>query len=185
RGLDYSASTSQFIGGKAGFMINGAWEVPALAAARKNRTLDFEYGIVPLPRMYGDASAWGDSHGFAIPANRSRPMAPIKAQAVMKFIAYVSRHSIRWAEGGHIPAYRPVAESAAARALMPNAQYADAARDVIYDPDTWYAGAAGPLQSIASKFLPAALSGQLQPAQALRMFEAEAARLLVKRAPRY
>jgi multiple sugar transport system substrate-binding protein len=185
RGLDYAASTSQFLGGKAGFMINGVWEVPTLTSARNKRTLMFDYGIVPLPRMYVDAAAWGDSHGFAIPANGKRPLSEEKVDAVLKFVAYVSKHSIAWAEGGHIPAYRPVAESAAARALMPNAMYADAARDVIYDPDNWYAGAAGPLQSIASKFLPAALSGQLSPAQALRMFEAESARLLVKRAPRY
>ena len=184
-GLDYPASTGQFLGGKAGFMINGVWEVPTLAAAREKRTLPFDYGIVPLPRMYDDASAWGDSHAFAIPANGKRPPSDAKVDAVLKFVAYVSKHSIRWAEGGHIPAYRPVAESAAARALMPNAMYADAARNVIYDPDRWYAGAAGPLQSIASKFLPAALAGQLSPAQALHMFEAESARLLVKRAPKY
>jgi multiple sugar transport system substrate-binding protein len=185
RGLDYAASTSQFMSGKAGFMINGVWEVPALTAARKNHTLNFEYGIVPLPRMYDDASAWADSHAFALPANSGRPIAPEKTRAVMKFIAYFSRHSIRWAEGGHIPGYRPVAESDEARALMPNAMYADAARSVIYDPSVWYAGAAGPLQSIASKFLPAALSGQLEPEQALRMFETESARLLLKPAPKY
>lgn len=68
---------------------------------------------------------------------------------------------------------------------MPNAMYANAAGNVIYDPAYWYAGAAGPLQSIASKFLPAALSGQLSPAQALRMFEAESARLLAKPVPKY
>ena len=185
RGLDYAASTSQFIGGKAGFMINGVWEVPALVAARKKGVLGFEYGIVPLPRMYGDASAWGDSHGFAIPANGRRPPPQEKVDAVMKFIAYVSRHSIGWAEGGHIPAYRPVAESPRMRALQPNAMYAASVQNVIYDPDGWYAGAAGPLQTNAAKYLPAALSGQLTPAQALRMFETESARLLVKPAPKY
>jgi multiple sugar transport system substrate-binding protein len=103
----------------------------------------------------------------------------------MNFIAYFSRHSIRWAERGHIPAYRPVAESDAVRALMPNAMYANAARNVVYDPSAWYAGAAGPLQSIAWKFLPAAVSGQLTPEHALRMFETESTRLLVKPAPKY
>jgi multiple sugar transport system substrate-binding protein len=185
RGLDYSASTSQFISGKAAFMINGVWEVPALVSAQQQKTLDFDYGIVPLPQMYDNASAWGDSHGFAIPANGDRPLSPEKLQAVMKFVAYVSRHSMAWAEGGHLPAYRPVAELPAVRALMPNAMYAAAAGNVIYDPDGWYAGAAGPMQFIASKFLPAALSGQLSPKQALGMFEAEASRLLAKPAPRY
>jgi multiple sugar transport system substrate-binding protein len=184
-GLDYPASTSQFMGGGAGFMINGVWEVPELVSAQAQGTLGFEYGIVPLPRMYNDASAWADSHGFALPSNEGNPVSEPKARAVLKFVAYVSKHSIGWAQGGHIPAYRPVAESLQARTLMPNAMYAAAAQNVVYDPDGWYMGAAGPLEAMASKFLPAALSGQLTPAQALHMFEDEAARLLRKRPPRY
>ena len=184
-GLDYAASTSQFMGGNAGFMINGVWEVPGLLDAQARGALSFEYGISPLPRMYANASAWADSHGFAIPANERTPMTAAKAKAVLRFVAYVSRNSMRWAGGGHIPAYRPVAESPAALALMPNAMYASAAQNAIYDPDGWYMGAAGPLQAIGSKFLPAPLSGQLTPAQALAMFESEAQRLLRKRPPRY
>lgn len=184
-GLDYAASTAQFMGGQAGFMVNGAWEVPELVRATAKGTLGFDYGIVPLPRMYDNASAWADSHAFAIPDNQRTPMAPAKARAVLSFVAFVNRHSMAWAEGGHIPAYRPVAESAAARALMPNAMYAAAAQNVVYDPDGWYTGAAGPLQAMASKFLPAALSHQLTAAQALAMFEKEAARLIKKRAPTY
>jgi len=184
-GLDYPASTSQFMGGGAGFMINGVWEVPELVRASKAGTLGFEYGIVPLPRLYQDASVWTDSHAFAIPANEGHPMAPEKVRAVLAFMAYVSRHSMGWAEGGHVPAYRPVAVSREALALMPNALYAEAAKNVIYDPDGWYMGAAGPVQAMASKFLPAALSGQLTPAQALEMFEKEASRLLRKPPPRY
>ncbi|QNA89272.1 extracellular solute-binding protein [Massilia sp. Dwa41.01b] len=153
-GLDYPASTSQFMGGGAGFMINGVWEVPELVRATRARTLGFEYGIVPFPQLYQDASVWTDSHAFAMPANEGRTMSPQKVQAVLAFIAYVSRHSMGWAEGGHVPAYRPVAESAAARALMPNALYASAAQHVVYDPDGWYMGAAGPVEAMASKFMP-------------------------------
>lgn len=184
-GLDYPASTSQFMGGGAGFMINGVWEVPEVVRATKQGTLGFEYGIVPFPRLYQDASVWTDSHAFAIPANEGRPMAPERLRGVLAFMAYVSRHSMGWAEGGHVPAYRPVAESAEARALMPNALYASAAQNVVYDPDGWYMGAAGPVESMASKFMPGALSGQLTPAEALGMFEKEAMRLLRKRPPRY
>ena len=184
-GLDYPASTSQFMGGGAGFMINGVWEVPEVVRTTRAGTLGFEYGIVPFPRLYQDASVWTDSHAFAIPANEGRPMTPDKLRAVLAFVAYVSRHSMGWAEGGHVPAYRPVAESAAARALMPNALYAEAARNVVYDPGGWYMGAAGPVEAMASKFMPGALSGQLTPAEALGMFEREASRLLRKKPPRY
>jgi multiple sugar transport system substrate-binding protein len=184
-GLDYAASTSQFMGGGAGFMINGVWEVPELVSATSGGTLGFDYGIVPLPRMYDDASAWADSHGFAIPAAEDHPPAQAKVRAALRFVAWVSRHSLGWARGGHIPVYRPVAESAEARALQPNAMYAQAAANVVYDPEGWYMGAAGPLEAMASRFLPAPLSGQLTPAEALRMFETDAARLLRKRPPRY
>jgi len=188
-GLDYPASTSQFMGGGAAFMLNGVWEVPELVRASKEGSLGFEYGIVPLPRMYlsgqMSASTWADSHAFAMPANAGRPASPEKRRAVLQFVAYVSRHSIGWAEGGHIPAYRPVAESAQALALQPNAMYAEAARNVVYDPDGWYMGAAGPLEAIASKFLPAALYGYMTPAQAVHRFETEGERLIRKRPPRY
>ncbi|OON62883.1 ABC transporter substrate-binding protein [Massilia sp. KIM] len=184
-GLDYAASTSQFMGGNAGFMINGVWEVPELVRASKAGTLGFDYGIVPLPRMYGDASVWADSHAFALPANEGKPIPPARLRGALAFMAFVAKNSLGWAEGGHVVAYRPVAESAAARGLMPNAAYAGAAGHVVYDPDAWYMGAAGPLEAMASKFLPAALSSQLTPRQALAMFESEAARLLKKRPPRY
>ncbi|MEH6434510.1 extracellular solute-binding protein [Massilia sp. DD77] len=184
-GLDYAASTSQFMGGNAGFMINGVWEVPEVVRATRQGTLGFDYGIAPLPRMYGNASVWADSHAFAIPANEGNPMPPAKVKAVLRFIAFVSKNSFGWAEGGHVVAYRPVAESEQARSLMPNALYAGVADHVVYDPDAWYMGAAGPLQAMASKFLPAALSSQLTPKEALGMFETEAARLLRKRPPRY
>lgn len=184
-GLDYPASTSQFMGGAATFMLNGVWEVPELVRASKAGTLGFDYGIAPLPKMYANASAWADSHGFALPANPGHEPSPEKVNAILRFVAYVSRHSLGWAEGGHIPAYRPVAESAEAKSLMPNAMYAGVANDVVYDPDGWYMGAAGPLEAIASKFLPAALYGYMTPAQAVHKFESEAARLVRKRPPRY
>jgi len=184
-GLNYPASTSQFMGGGAAFMLNGVWEVPEMVRTTQAGTLGFEYGIAPLPRLYQDASVWTDSHAFALPANEGRSMTPEKARAALRFIAYISRHSMGWAEGGHVPAYRPVAESAEARALMPNAEYAAAAQNVVYDPDGWYMGAAGPVESMASKFMPGALMGQLTPLEAMRMFEADAARLLRKAPPRY
>jgi multiple sugar transport system substrate-binding protein len=184
-GLNYPASTGQFMGGNAVFMLNGAWEVPELVRATQAGTLGFDYGIVPLPRLYANAATWADSHAFAIPVNADRPPPPAKVRAALRFVAYVSQHSLVWAEGGHLLAYRPVGESARARALQPNAQYAQAANDVVYDPDGWYMGAAGPLEAIASTFLPAALDGYMTPAQAVARFETEAARLVRKRPPRY
>jgi multiple sugar transport system substrate-binding protein len=91
-GLDYPASTSQFMGGSAAFMLNGVWEVPELVRASKAGTLGFDYGIVPLPKMYANANAWADSHAFAIPANAGNPASKEKVAAVLRFVAYVGRH---------------------------------------------------------------------------------------------
>jgi multiple sugar transport system substrate-binding protein len=38
-GLNYPASTSQFMAGNAGFMLNGAWEVPELVRGTRDGTL--------------------------------------------------------------------------------------------------------------------------------------------------
>ena len=184
RGLDYPAATSQFMSGKAGFMINGVWEVPSLVAAA-GKPGAFAYGVLPLPRLYDNASVWGDSHAFAVPDNAGKPVAPARLAASLKFVAFVSRHSLDWAAGGHTPARVAVAESSAAQQMEPNARYARAvAANIVYDPDGWYAGAAGPLQTSSAKFLPAALSGQLSPSQALALFEAEAGKLLRRRQPK-
>ena len=120
-----------------------------------------------------------------MPNNTGKPGATAQLAASLSFVAFVSRNSLTWAGGGHIPAHVAVADSAAAQALVPNASYARAvAANVVYDPDGWYAGAAGPLQASSGKFLPAALSDQLTPAMALAMFEAEAGKLLVRRQPK-
>jgi multiple sugar transport system substrate-binding protein len=46
-------------------------------------------------------------------------------------------------------------------------------------------GAAGPVEEIASTFLPAALYGTMTPGQALARFESESRRLIRKPPPRY
>ena len=120
-----------------------------------------------------------------MPNNAGKPVAPARLAATLKFVAFMGRNSLAWAGGGHISVNVAVAESAPAQALLSNASYARAvAANVVYDPDGWYAGAAGPLQTSSAKFLPAALSGQLTPARALSMFEAEAGKLLVRSQPK-
>jgi multiple sugar transport system substrate-binding protein len=183
RNLDYAASTTEFMSGKAGFMINGVWEVPTVVDQSAGHKLGFDYGVVPLPPLYGNGDAvWADSHAFAIPANKGQAVSPERVRAALEFVAYVEKHAIGWAKGGHIPAYKPVTESADFTQLKPNADFAQAvATRVAYDPDGWYSGAAGPLEAASAKYFPAALSGQLPVDRALQMFDSDADKLL--RAP--
>ncbi|WP_027483300.1 extracellular solute-binding protein [Deinococcus pimensis] len=176
---DYPTSVAQFTTGKAAFMLNGVWEVPTMVDGAKNKTVNFKYGVAPLPKFYGTQATWGDSHGFAIPNNARKPISKDHLAGVLDFVSYVQKNSLTWAAGGHIPAYQPVVNSAQYTALKPNSDYAKtAAANVAYDPAGWYSGAAGPLEAVSAKYFPAAIQGQLSVNKAISMFESEANRLM-------
>ncbi|WP_394788142.1 extracellular solute-binding protein [Rhodoferax sp.] len=184
KNLDYPAANAQFFSGKAAFMLNGVWEVPSMVDLTASKKLPFEYGIVPLPKLYNNQSVWGDSHGFAIPDNKGKPIAADHVKGALKFVDYVGKHSITWAGGGHIPAYVPVAESDAAKQLKPNSDFSSVvAKNVVFSPEGWYGGAAGPLEASAAKYFPAAMTGQLPVDKALGMFDAEARKLIASPRP--
>ncbi len=170
--IDYQTHLALFLGGQVGFMLTGVWERPTFVDATEKGQLPFSYRVMPLPKFYQQQVNWADSHGLALPGGATRP-APGKVEAALEFIAYVQKNGIVWAEGGHLPAYRPVAASPEFAALKPNASYLPAAERVVYDPSVWYAGAAGPLQDIAHRFINASMNGQMPVDQALAGMEAE------------
>lgn len=176
--LDYPSCVALFVSGKAGFMLNGVWEVPTMVDAKAKGKLGFDYGVVPLPALFGNHSTWVDSHGLAIPYSSKKPIPPEKVKAVLKFMAYVEEHAIIWAQGGHIPAYLPVVNSQAYKQLRPNSDYAAAAERVVYDPRTWAGGAAGPIEAASAKHFPAAIKGQLPISKALDMFGKEVEKIM-------
>ena len=180
KNLDYSASTTEFISGKAGFMINGVWEVPTMVDGRESKKIAFDYGIVALPSLYkNDNTVWADSHAFALPNNKGKELDAAHVKGALAFVAYVEKNAIVWAKGGHIPASKAVTESDAFKNLKPNADFAQpVVKSVAYDPDGWYSGAAGPLEAASAKYFPAALTGQLPVDQALKMFDSDADKLL-------
>jgi multiple sugar transport system substrate-binding protein len=184
KNLDYPAANAQFFSGKAAFMLNGVWEVPSMVDLSASKKLPFEYGMVPLPKLYGNQSVWGDSHGFAIPDNKGKPISAERVAGALKFVDFVGRHSITWAGGGHIPAYVPVAESDALKQMKPNSDFSSVvAKNVVFSPEGWYGGAAGPLEASAAKYFPAAMTGQLPVEKALAMFDADARKLIASPRP--
>ena len=180
KGLDYASSTTEFMTGKSAFMLNGVWEVPSVTDGMKGGRLGFEVGVASLPSFFnGVQAAWADSHALAIPSNKGKPISAEKMQGVARFATYINQHAITWAEGGHIPAYEPVVETKEFKEMPLLADYvSDTASHIVYDPDGWYSGAAGPLQATASKYFPAALTGQLPTEKALQMFERDAGKFM-------
>jgi multiple sugar transport system substrate-binding protein len=171
-------SQALFTSGTTPFMINGVWNVTTFEDSVAAGEFPFDYGVMPLPRLYDNESTWGDSHAFVIPTSARNAPSDEKVQAVLEFVAFVQENSLVWASGGHIPAYMPVVNDESYQSLEPNVDYAAAAENVVYDPDVVIAGAAGPLQQAVHDFITPAINGQLPVDQALQMFEQEVERLL-------
>lgn len=169
----YPASIALFTAGKAAMMINGVWEVPTMVDLATQKKLGFDWGAVQIPAFYGHAGTWADSHAFAIPARKGNPVSKEKVAAVMKVIAWMNKHSIMWAAGGHVPAYLPVTQSAAYREMQPNATYSSYTKTAIYDPRSKIAGVASPIYEANANYLQAATNGQLSPKDAIEQMRDE------------
>ncbi len=133
--VDYAGAVALFTTGKAAFMFNGNWEVPTLVDMQAKGTLTFSYGLMAFPKLYGTLTTWADSHNIAIPANTKTPITPAMLKSVLTFVAYVEKHAVAWAGGGHLPAYLPVLNGPDLAKLSPVNQYsAQAAKQVMLEP---------------------------------------------------
>ncbi|MCG5484678.1 MAG: ABC transporter substrate-binding protein [Sinorhizobium meliloti] len=171
--ISYEASIALFTSGKAAMHINGVWEVPTMVDLEKNNDLGFEWGAVQIPVLMGQPATWADSHAFAVPNSEERPISPEKLKAVLQIIAWMNEHSISWAGAGHIPAYKPVTESAEFKAMQPNSTYVKLADTAVFDPVSPLAGVGGPIYEATQNFIVPALNGQLDPADAIEQMREE------------
>jgi multiple sugar transport system substrate-binding protein len=130
---DINAAIALFSNGQTGFLIDGEWDISALDAVR-----GFHYGMQPIPALFGSLRAQADCHSFVLPHESGRGGGPNRA--AYAFAAFLLKHSLMWAQGGHIPAYTPVRESAAYKGLKPQSNYASLAERVVLDPPVWFAG---------------------------------------------
>lgn len=169
KNVDYGSSVALFTSGEAAFMINGVWEVPTMVDLSAQGNL-FDWGAIAIPVLFDHAATWADSHTFAIPASASNPISDEKVAAVMQVIAWMNQNSIMWATAGHIPAYKPVTDSAEYQEMEPNATYAVLADSTVFDPRSPAAGVASPLYDAVGNYLEPAVNGQLSAEEALQMF---------------
>ncbi len=160
---EYPASVALFSAGDAAFMWNGVWEVPTMKDLEAKGSLG-AWGAVEIPTLLDQPATWADSHAFAIPTGRD--MTPEKRKAVMEVIGWMEKHAVRWADAGHIPAYMPVATSAAYKEMEPNATYASLAEHAAYDPRSEIAGVASPVYDTAINIIAPATHGFMSPEDA-------------------
>ncbi|QUQ71868.1 extracellular solute-binding protein [Kutzneria sp. CA-103260] len=169
RFTDNNAAVALFGSGQAGFFWNGEWELPTF---QEQRT---PFDVAPFPQVYDRPAVHADSHSFVLPHQRDRD--PERTGQSIRAIAELVGQSLTWARGGHIPAYQPVAASAAYLNLLPQASYRSAAAEAELDPPVWFAGAASDLQSSAGATIGAVLGGTMSPEAALGDLKATLTRL--------
>lgn len=169
----YEASVALFTSGKAAFHMNGVWEVPTMVDLAKDGKLGFDWAAVQIPNLMGQDATWADSHAFAIPVQGDATMDPEKRKAVMEVIGWMSKNSLAWADAGHIPAYKPVAESGEFKAMEPNATYSSLANSAAFDPQSEIAGVASPVYDAAINIISPAIHGYLSPEEAAEQIKAE------------
>lgn len=170
---EYEASVALFTSGKAAFHLNGVLEVPTMVDLEKEGKLGFEWGAVQVPKLMEQQATWADSHAFAIPQQTGKEMSPEKRKAVMTVIGWMEKNAIDWADAGHIPAYKPVAESDAFASKEPNATYSSLAETAAYDPRSLIAGVASPVYDAAINIISPAIHGYMEPMQAAEQIKSD------------
>lgn len=168
---EYEASVALFSAGKSAFQLNGVWEVPTYTDLAAKKQLGFEWGAIEVPAWMGTQATWADSHAFAVPESAAKPITPEKRAAVMTIIGWMDKHSIRWANAGHIPAYKPVAESDEFKKMEPNATYSVLAQTAAYDPRSAIAGVGSPVYDAALNIMSPAINGFMAPDEAVTMIK--------------
>ncbi|MBP2477955.1 multiple sugar transport system substrate-binding protein [Crossiella equi] len=173
--VNNNAAVALFGNGQGGFFWNGEWELPTFV----EQGLPFD--VTPFPAIYDTAAVHGDSHALVLPHRPGRD--PARTRAAVEFVRYLLRHSLTWAEGGHIPAYQEVARSEGYRELGLAARYASAAADLELDPPVWFGGAASDLQNKAGAVFSQVCAGGLGPEAAVAEFAAAMRGLLATPKP--
>lgn len=164
---EYGASVALFTSGKSAFHLNGVWEVPTMIDLAADNKLGFEWGAAQVPTVMETTATWADSHAFAIPDRGDNALTPEKRAAVMTVVGWMQKNALSWATAGHIPAYKPVAESDEFKKMEPNASYSSLANTAAYDPQSVIAGVASPVYDAAINLISPAVHGFLSAEDAV------------------
>ena len=159
---DYQGSIAMFSEGQAGFFFQGEWEISTFQTAK------MPFGMTLFPHLYreGRYAVQADSHTFVLP--RHPDNSPERLDRTLDFVVSMLDQSKTWAEGGHVPSWRPFLESADYRQMKPQSNYASAAEAAAYDAEGWYSGSGSNFEIVTGSTIGAVMAGQITPAAAVR-----------------
>ncbi|MEU0087193.1 extracellular solute-binding protein [Streptomyces sp. NPDC006274] len=175
RRADYGASVGIFNGGKTAFHLNGEWEISTF------RTAGIPFSMTRVPALFGRPSVQADCHAFVLPHQAGRGGA--SNEAAHTLVAWMLRNSVAWAEGGHVPAYRPVLKDPAYLELKPQSEYRGVIDDVALDEPAWFAGSASRMWIELGAVFSGVLTGSRTPRGALTEAKSRLRNLLDTRNP--
>lgn len=160
RRVDYPGSIGVFNAGRTAFHLNGEWEVSTFTAA------ELPFSMTRVPALFGRPTAQADCHSFVLPHQNSRSGGA--NEAAHTFVAWMLKHSVDWAKGGHVPAYLPTLARADYLALEPQSAYRSVIDDVVLDQPAWFAGSASQMWIQLGAVFSGVLTGSRTPSGALR-----------------
>ena len=164
--IDGNGVTQLFSGGKAGLLFDGEWQLPTYQSTK------IKFSVAPVPNIMGGAyHCWPTPHALILPRDAARD--EYKRDTALGFVRGLLDASMIWAEGGHVPAWRSIQQSATFKALQPQAEYVPAAEAAVYDPPAWYSGAGSDFENIMGFAVAACEAGQLTPEAAIRQLRAK------------
>jgi multiple sugar transport system substrate-binding protein len=173
--IDYSGAVALFSNNKAGFFWQGEWEVTTF------QTTKTPFNMVPFPQVFDTNVTQADSHTFVLPHQVA--LDPIRRAAALRFISFILNDSFTWAQGGHIPAFLPVAESERYKNLKPQSNYASEARHVVVDPAAWFSGSGSAMETQAGGAFQPVMAGQYTPVQGVQQFRSTIQKFLNMKVP--
>lgn len=123
---------AEFAAQDSGIHFTGVWELPTMQDA------EVPLGATMIPPLFGQEAVYADSHSFVLP----HQMDPDEDARHYTYtvVAELLQNSLTWAGAGHIPAYQPILEDPEYGELSPQAEYAEAAEHIVYDPVAWFTG---------------------------------------------
>ncbi|MDT0346232.1 extracellular solute-binding protein [Streptomyces litchfieldiae] len=168
--VDYQGTVGIFSAGDTGFFLNGEWEVSTFT------NTGMPFSMARVPNLFGSGAAQADCHSFVLPNQNDRGGAT--NEAAHAFVAWMLRHSVDWAAGGHVPAYLPTLEEPAYLEMHPQSEYRSVIDEVALDPPAWFAGSASMLWLELGAVFSGVLTGSRSPRNALEEARSRLADLL-------
>ncbi|MCU7728490.1 extracellular solute-binding protein [Actinoplanes sp. KI2] len=174
--IDYQGAIALFANGAAGFHLNGEWEISTFQTAK------MPFGMTLVPNVFGGTYAvQADSHTLVVPSGGAAVEGQLDRS--LGFIKSMLDQSMTWAQGGHIPAWLPVAQSDAFKKLTPQSNYAAAADSAVYDPPGWYSGSGSDFEIIMGSAIGAVEAGQMSPDAAITQIRSKLSALASAASP--